>query len=251
LKPHQTRYWLNTTEVDLEKFEREAGAVCQAYLDAPRRQAEENTRTISVDEKTGIQALERIAPTKPTAPGQVERREFEYRRHGTSGLIAGMDVCTGEIVSPLIRETRTEEDFLEFLDGVIQIDPNARWVFVADNLNIHAGELIIRYVAECCGVDGDTLGKKGRSGALQSVATRKAFLSDPSRRIRFVFTPKHASWMNQIEIWFSILARRLLKRASFSSIDDLSDRLLSFIDYFNKLLAKPFKWTYTGRPLNL
>jgi len=251
LKPHRTRYWLNTTEVDLTKFEREAGEVCQTYLDAPRRQAEENTRTISVDEKTGIQALERIAPTKPTAPGQVERREFEYRRHGTMGLIAGMDVCSGRIISPLVRETRTEEDFLEYLDGVVQTDPDAHWIFVVDNLNTHVGELIVRYVAEWCGIGSDTLGKKGRKGILQNMASRRTFLADSTHRLRFVYTPKHASWLNQIEIWFSILARRLLKRASFSSPEDLSARLLSFIDYFNDLLAKPFKWTFTGRPLNL
>ena len=167
------------------------------------------------------------------------------------GLIAGMDVCSGRIISPLVRETRTEEDFLEYLDGVVQTDPDAHWIFVVDNLNTHVGELIVRYVAEWCGIGSDTLGKKGRKGILQNMASRRTFLADSTHRLRFVYTPKHASWLNQIEIWFSILARRLLKRASFSSPEDLSARLLSFIDYFNDLLAKPFKWTFTGRPLNL
>jgi len=225
--------------------------VCSTYLEAPRRAKEENTHTVSVDEKTGIQALERAAATKPMIPGCVERREFEYIRHGTLGLIAGMDVCTGEILSPIIRETRTEEDFLEYLDGVVQADISANWIFVADNLNTHSGELIVRYVAEHCGIPQDSLGKKGRLGILKSVATRQQFLRDCSHRIRFVYTPKHASWLNQIEIWFSILGRRAINRASFPSLEHLRDRLLSFITYYNDTYAKPFKWTYTGRPLNL
>ena len=129
-------------------------------------------------------------------------------------------------------------------------DPNASWIFVVDNLNIHISESLVNYVAEACEVELD-LGKKGRHGILRSVATRKAFLSDESHRIRFLYVPKHTSWLNQIECWFSILVRRVIKRGNFTSLDDLRDKILSFIDYFNRTLAKPFKWTFTGRPLNL
>ena len=162
-----------------------------------------------------------------------------------------MDVCTGQILSPMVRPTRTEEDFLEYLDGVVQTDPAANWIFVADNLNIHCGELIVRYVAEWCEIPADKLGRKGAHGVLKSMPTRREFLQDESHRIRFVYTPKHASWLNQIEIWFSILARKAIKRASFPSLVSLRDRLLSFVKYYNEALAKPFKWTFTGRPLNV
>lgn len=199
---------------------------------------------------TGIQALERSAPTKPTVPGQVERREFEYVRHGTQCLIANLDVVTGEIVSPTVQATRTEVDFVDHVARTVATDPDAEWIIVCDQLNIHWSEGIVRYVAQQCQLSED-LGKKGRCGVLKSKATRKAFLEDNSHRIRFVYTPRHTSWLNQIEIWFSILMRRVLRRGSFRSTKDLRDRLLAFIDYFNRILAKPFKWTYTGRPLNL
>lgn len=199
---------------------------------------------------TGIQALERGAPTKPSIPGEVERREFEYVRHGTQCLIANLDVVTGEVVSPTVQATRTEEDFVDHVSRTVATDPDAEWIIVCDQLNIHWSEGLVRYVAQQCQVT-EELGKKGRRGVLKSKATRKAFLEEKSHRIRFVYTPRHTSWLNQIEIWFGILMRRVLRRGSFRSTTELRDRLLAFIDYFNRNLAKPFKWTYTGRPLNL
>jgi transposase len=199
---------------------------------------------------TGIQALERISPTKPMKPGQEERREFEYQRNGTQCLIGNFEVATGEVIAPTVQATRTEEDFVKHLAGTVATDPEAGWIFVADNLTIHCSASLVRYVAQECGIEDD-LGKKGKRGVLKSVATRKAFLTDSSHRLGFVYVPKHTSWLNQIEIWFSILVRRVIKRGNFTSVSDLREKILAFIDYFNRTLAKPFKWTFTGRPLNV
>jgi transposase len=217
---------------------------------APRRFEAEGVHTVSVDEMTGIQALERIAPTRPMKPGQVERREFEYTRHGTQCLIGNFEVTTGQVIAPTVQPTRTEADFAAHIARTVATDPEAGWIFVADNLTTHCSESLVRYVAEVCGITTD-LGQKGRRGVLKSVATRKVFLTDASHRIRFVYVPKHTSWLNQIEIWFSILVRRVIKRGNFRSVEDLREKILAFIDYFNRTLAKPFKWTFTGRPLNV
>jgi hypothetical protein len=203
-----------------------------------------------VDEMTGLQALERIAPTRPMKPGQVERREFEYARHGTQCLIGNFEVATGRVIAPTVQPTRTEEDFARHIAATVATDPEAGWIFVADNLTTHVSESLVLDVAEACGVTED-LGVKGKSGVLKSVATRRVFLMDESHRVRFVYVPKHTSWLNQIEIWFSILVRRVIKRGNFKSAGDLRERILAFIDYFNRTMAKPFKWTYTGRPLNV
>lgn len=203
---------------------------------------------ISTDEKTGIQALERAEKTRPAKAGKLEKREFEYIRHGTLCLTANFEVATGKIIAPTIKRTRTEDDFVEHLKNTIASDPCGEWVFVADNLNTHVSESLVRWVAASCGLDVE-LGKKGVRGVLKSVASRKAFLQEKGHRIRFVFTPRHASWLNQVEIWFSTLTRRLLRRGSFRSLEMLEARLLRFIEFFNDTFARPYKWTYTGRPL--
>ena len=221
--------------------------MCELYAQAPELH-ESGVHVVSTDEKTGIQALERAAPTLPMQPGQVELREFEYERHGTQCLIANLEIATGRIIAPSISQTRTEADFVGHIQQTVATDPTGEWIFVADQLNTHKSESLVKWVAQVCHIDLE-LGIKGESGILQSMATRAAFLQDPTHRIRFVYTPKHTSWLNQIELWFSILVRRLLKRGNFTSVDDLKQRILSFITYFNQTMAKPFKWTYKGRPL--
>lgn len=203
---------------------------------------------VCTDELTGIQALERKLPTLPMRSGQVERQEFEYTRHGTQCLIANFSVAEGSILSPSILDTRKEKDFLAHIQKTISIEPEAKWIFIVDQLNTHKSESLVRFVTSHCGVE-ENLGIKGKEGILKSMETRAAFLSDESHSIRFIYTPKHASWMNQVEIWFSILVRKLLRRASFHSKENLKERILQFIKYFNKTMAKPFKWTYTGTPL--
>ena len=179
----------------------------------------------------------------------VERQDNSYERHGTQCLIANLDVATGEILSPTIQETRTEEDFEKHIKKTIETDPDAKWLFIVDQLNTHKSESLVFLVATLCGLADIDLGIKGVSGILKNMETRKAFLTDPEHRIRFIYTPKHASWLNQVEIWFSILVRRLLTRLSVKSTIELKEKVLYFIEYFNRTMAKPFKWTYRGRAL--
>lgn len=247
LKPHRTRYWMHPNIEDHDAFAQEVQQICQLYLQAPSLYAQ-GVRVISTDEKTGIQALERTCSSLPMRPGKVECREFEYIRHGTQCLLANFEVATGQVIASTVNDTRTEADFVTHIVHTVAIDPDSTWIFVVDQLNTHQSEGL--YVAQECGIETE-LGVKGKSGILESMKTRKAFLEAPNHRIRFVYTPKHCSWLNQVEIWFSILVRRLLKRASFESVEQLKQRLLAFVEYFNAILAKPFKWTYTGTPLTV
>ncbi len=222
--------------------------ICTLYAYA-RMLQHLGVRVVSCDELTAIQALERIAPTQPMQPRQVERREFEYRRHGTLSLITNFEVATGAVIAPSIGPTRTEEDFAAHIAHTIATDPDASWVFITDQLNIHQSEALVRLVAARCGITDD-LGVKGKTGILQSMASRAAFLSDPTHRMQFVYLPKHTSWLNQVAIWLGILVRRVIKRGNFTSLDDLRTKILAFIEYFNRT-AKPFRWTYAGRPLQI
>ena len=248
LKPHLNRYWL-TSQEDPDK-DAKIEAVCQLYEQAPVLAAQ-GERVVSTDEMTGVQALERKHPGLPIVPGKVERREFEYIRHGTLCFIVNFDVVEGCIVAPTCGPRRTEEDFLQHIHNTVATDPTAaRWHFVVDNLNIHLSESLVRYVALASGVSED-LGEKDKSGILHNKASRAAFLADTSHKIVFHYTPKHCSWINQIEIWFSILMRKVLRRGNFTSTEDLQEKVLAFINYFNNTMAKPFKWTYKGKPLTV
>jgi hypothetical protein len=204
---------------------------------------------LSTDELTGVQALERKHPGLPLAPGKVERREFEYIRHGTCSFILSRDVVSGRLVAPFSGPTRTEADFLTHIQAVVATDPAAhRWHFVTDNLDTHRSASLVDWVAQVSGLTGD-LGEKGKSGVLHNRQTRAAFLSDPCHRIVFHYTPKHTSWMNQIEIWLGILVRKLLRRGSFTSVTDLQTKVEAFIEHYNRTAARPFKWTYQGKVL--
>jgi hypothetical protein len=204
---------------------------------------------VSTDELTGVQALERKHPGLPLAPGKVERREFEYERHGTRSFILSRDVVTGHMLAPACGPSRTEADFLAHLQAVVATEPQAtRWHVVCDRLNTHQSESLVRWIADLSGIQED-LGVKGESGILASMVSRAAFLSDPSHTVVFHYTPKHSSWLNQIEIWLSILVRKLLKRGSFTSVEDLQTKVFAFIDYYKHTMAKSFKWTYQGKAL--
>lgn len=188
-------------------------------------------------------------PNLDLKPGRCERVEFEYIRHGTQALISSLNVATGQIDQASVGDTRTEADLDTHLRALLGPAPTAPKIhLVMDCLNTHQSESLVRLAAEL-EPEPMELGQKGKSAVLASMATRADFLKDPSHRLVVHFTPKHCSWLNQIEVWFSILVRKLLRRSSFTSQADLKAKILAFVDYFNRTLAKPFKWNYTGKPL--
>ncbi len=238
LKPHRCTQWLHSDDPD---FEAKALHIAQLYLDAPRlyRHGE---LVLCVDEKTSIQALERKHSGRPMQPGQPERREFEYIRHGTRCLIASLVVPTGQILGD-VSKRRGSVDFCRHLRHVSAQFPDVeRFHWVMDNLNTHWNLAMCRCIARLSGVPFEA--RKLRTGA-----QRRAFLTDPEHKHVIHYTPKHGSWLNQIEIWFGVLQRRVIRRGNFRSMADLTRRILDYLVYYNKHLAHPYRWTYTGQPL--
>ncbi len=201
---------------------------------------------ISVDEKTGIQALQRMAADQPMQKGQVRRLEYEYKRHGTSCLMAAVDVGEGEIVYYRLHPTRHEEDFLIFIQGIVkQFPADEEVVLLADQLNTHLSASLVEWIASKIGFEGD-LGKKNCRGILKNKQSRKAFLENTDHRIHFAYTPTHCSWLNPIENWFSKLQRHVIRYGNFTSVAELENKIEAYIAYYNRCLVKPLNWKFKG-----
>jgi transposase len=238
LKPHRSVYWLNSHDPD---FDVKARAICGLYRDAPARYPQ-GRLVLCSDEKTGMQILQRKYPTRPARPGRPEKREFEYIRHGTRCLLTTFCVATGKVVWDL-GSTRTAEDWGRHLQHVVEQFPNGRgYDWVVDNLNTHWSLVVCRLVARWEGL-------RIEERRLANGAQRRAFLSDPSHRHVFHFTPIHGSWLNQVELFFSVLGRRLLKRGDFAGAAEFEERLRHWLVRYNAEQAHPYRWTYTGEPL--
>jgi DDE superfamily endonuclease len=238
LKPHQSVYWLNSHDPD---FQAKAKEICRLYLDAPQFY-QHGRLVLCCDEKTGMQILDRAAPTQPPAPGRPERREFEYIRLGTRTMITSFVVPTGEVVYDL-GPTRTSLDFRAHVLRVAAHFPAMkRFDWVVDNLNTHQS-------LELCEVVAYLNGQPFHPGSLRTQEQRRAFLSDPQSKHVFHYLPVHGSWLNQVELFFSVVTRQFLRRGDFGSIREFEQRLEWYLAEYNRERAHPYRWTYTGEPL--
>lgn len=198
----------------------------------------------SSDEKTGVQALSHIK-TSAIKPGQPARKDCEYTRNGTTCLIAAKDICTGKISAYSQGETRTESDYLQHVKKIVATKPEAKHVIICDQLNTHKSVSLVTWIAQTIG-DTKDLGKKARYGILKSQKSRMEYLENKNHRVRFLYTPKHCSWMNQIENWFGLLQQKVINNGEFESVNKLENDIENFIQYYNSYLAKPFNWKFNG-----
>lgn len=178
--------------------------------------------------------------------GQIQKQEYEYKRNGTTTLIAGFCVKSGKIIQRHLGPTRNEADFVKFCQRTVNVLPKqAAKIFLLDQLNTHKSESLVRWVATEIDYKGD-LGVKGKQGILKTMDSRMAFLENPQHLIRFVFTPKHCSWLNPIENWFGKLQRQVISSGIFTSVEQLESQIKQYIKYANQCLAKPLNWTFKG-----
>jgi hypothetical protein len=238
LTPHRSGYWLNSHAPD---FEAKAHHICQLYLQALRFY-QQGRIGICADEKTGMQMLPRRYPTQPVPPGKPEKREHEYIRHGVRAFLASFVVPTGHLVWNL-GQTRTSTDWAVHLANVVhQLPAMQRDDWMVDNLHTHWSLEVCRLVAHWCAVPFIPQD-------LQRGVQRRAFLCDPTHKHVVHFTPKHGSWLKQVELWLSVLARRFLTRGDSASAPDVDTRLSDSLEVYNPHHAPPSRWTYTGQPL--
>lgn len=219
--------------------------ICHLILETVQK-VHPKRHLLSIDEKTSIQALERIEGQAPASKGGHKRREFEYKRHGTTCLIAAFDIGTGQISHFLLNKTRTEADFAGFVAQTIdKYPPKDELILMTDSLNTHLSETLVRLIAQKID-DKQDLGIKEKKGILQNQASRKRYLEQTDHRIRFLLTPKHCSWLNPIENWFAKLQRQALTHGNFTSIDALNQTIEAYIEYYNRCLVKILKWKFKG-----
>jgi len=249
---YKYQQWINSMESnpDFEEYMKRVKKISDIYTNSDKY-AEKGTVIVSTDEKTGIQALEHKHPVKLVIPGFAMKIEQEYKRNGTTVLIASRDINSGKII-PMLNPTRTEEDFIIHIKEVLKtFDDANKIILIMDQLNTHMSESMVKLIADECNIDFE-LGIKGKSGILKSMKTRAEFLEDKSHKVHIVYTPKHCSWLNQIELWFGIMTKQLLnKRSSFKSVEELNSKIMEYIEYYNNNLAKKFKWSYSGKVLRI
>jgi hypothetical protein len=238
LKPHKSAYWLNSHDPNFDAIAKD---ICQLYLDAPALW-QMGELVVCTDEKTGMLIRRRKHPTKPILPGCPRLREHEYQRCGMRQLTASFCVPTGQVAYDL-TQTRNSVDFAAQLRHAVAEFPEAlRYHWVVDNNRTHSSMVVCACVAELSGI-------RLPEEQLKKAKDRRAWLSDPEHKHAFHFTPVHGSWLNQVELFFSVFSRKLLRRDDFASDEAFITRVQQWMAHYNKELAHPYRWTYAGTPL--